>query len=336
MRTLETVRRRPRAGALAPYAILALMILALALLPVLSRYTVRTANVYDILQNFAGYGLVALALGVTIIAGEFDLSVSSMYLLGGMVAVLTGSGSPLVGILAALGTAILVGLLQGSLIARFRLNSMPVTLGGYLVVLGITYILGHSKSVSYEKYTVGLRLDKPIVQIFSIRSLVSLGIFVIAAIVLRYLRVGRDIRAIGGDRRAARVAGVSVDRLLVCVFVVSALGAALPGALLSYSLATASPTNIGFDVLTFSATAALIGGVSLSGGKGGAIGIAAGVLSLSVLQEILAILGSPDYVSSLITGALLVIVTIVWAPDLSQWFRTTRITGSVKAERASG
>ena len=335
MTTLETVRRRPRPGALAPYAILALMILALALLPGLTRYTVRTANVYDIFQNFASYGLVALALGITIIAGEFDLSVSSMYLLGGMVAVLTGVGSPLVGILAALGTAILVGLFQGSLIARFRLNSMPVTLGGYLVILGITYILGHSKSVVYEKYTVGLRLDKPVLQIFSIRSLVSLGIFVVAAIVLRYLRVGRDIRAIGGDRRAARVAGVSVDRLLVGVFVVSALGAALPGALLSYSLATASPTNIGFDVLTFSATAALIGGVSLSGGKGGAVGIAAGVLSLSVLQEILSILASPDYVSSLITGGLLVIVTIVWAPDLSQWFRTTRITRAVETERTS-
>ena len=128
-----------------------------------------------------------------------------------------------------------------------------------------------------------------------------------------------SVRAIGGDRRAARVAGVPVDRLLVAVFVLSALGAALPGALLSYSLATASPTNIGFDVLTFSATAALIGGVSLSGGKGSPVGIAAGVLSLSVLQEILAILGSPDYVSSLITGGLLVIVTFVWAPDLSRW-----------------
>lgn len=333
MRTSEILRRLPRAGGLAPYAILALMILALTLLPALTQYTVRTANVYDIFQNFASYGLVALALGITIIAGEFDLSVSSMYLLGGMVAVLTGVGSPLVGIIAALGTAILVGIIQGGLIARFRLNSMPVTLGGYLVILGITYILGHSKSVTYEKYTVGLRLDKPVVQIFSIRSLVSLGIFVLAAIVLRYLRVGRDIRAIGGDRRAARVAGVSVDRLLVGVFVISALGAALPGALLSYSLATASPTNIGFDVLTFSATAALLGGVSLSGGKGGAVGIAAGVLSLSVLQEILSILRSPDYVSSLITGGLLVVVTIVWAPDLSQWFRTTRSTHSV--ERAS-
>ncbi len=333
MSALQAMRRRPRARELAPYAILAAMILALALLPALTTYTVRTANVYDIFQNFAAYGLVALALGVTIIAGEFDLSVSSMYLLGGMVAVLTGGGSPLIGILAALGTAIVVGVIQGTLIAGFRLNSMPVTLGGYLVVLGITYILGHNKSVLYENYTVGLRLDKPVLQIFSIRSLVSLGIFVATALVLRYLRVGRDIRAIGGDRRAARVAGVPVDRLLVAVFALSALGAALPGALLSYSLATASPTNIGFDVLTFSATAALIGGVSLSGGKGSPVGIAAGVLSLSVLEEILAILGSPDYVSSLITGGLLVVVTIVWAPELSQWFRTTRVSAAVE-ERA--
>ncbi len=331
----DGLRQRPHIAELAPYAILALMLLALALVPVLTQYTVRTANVYDIFQNFASYGLVALALGVTMIAGEFDLSVSSMYLLGGMVAVLTGAGSPVVGILAALGTAILVGVIQGGLIAGFRLNSMPVTLGGYLVVLGITYILGHEKSVTYQDYMVGLRLDKPVLQIFSIRSLVSLGIFVVAALVLRYFRVGRDVRAIGGDRRAARVAGVSVDRLLIGVFVISALGAALPGALLSYSLATASPTNIGFDVLTFSATAALIGGVSLSGGKGGAVGIAAGVLSLSVLEEILAILNSPDYVSSLITGGLLVIVTIVWAPDLSQWFRTTRVTTSTaKADSA--
>jgi ribose/xylose/arabinose/galactoside ABC-type transport system permease subunit len=116
MSTAETSRRRPRAGDAAPFAILAMMLVVLALVPVLTEHTVRTANVYDIFQNFASYGLVALALGITIIAGEFDLSVSSMYLLGGMVAVLTGAGSPLLGIAAALGTAVLVGLVQGSLI----------------------------------------------------------------------------------------------------------------------------------------------------------------------------------------------------------------------------
>ena len=94
MSTTETTRRRPRAGEAAPFAILAIMVVVLALVPVLTQYTVRTANVYDIFQNFASYGLVALALGITIIAGEFDLSVSSMYLLGGMVAVLTGAARP--------------------------------------------------------------------------------------------------------------------------------------------------------------------------------------------------------------------------------------------------
>src|SRR4029078_2160802 len=100
---------------------------------------------------------------------------------------------------------------------------MPVTLGGYLVVLGITYILGHDKSVLYENYTVGLRLDKPVLDIFSIRSLVALSIFVVAALVLRYLRVGRDIRAIGGDRRAARVAGGFVERRPVRLGAVAAM-----------------------------------------------------------------------------------------------------------------
>lgn len=306
-----------------PFAILALMVVVMLLLPVLADRPLHTAHVYDILQNFASYGIVALALGVTIMAGEFDLSVSSMYLLGGMVAVLVAAEtSPWLGLAAAIGAAIVAGATQGALIGRFGLNSMPVTLGGYLVILGLTYILGRGKSVLYEDYTVGLRLDKPIAQIFSIRSLVALGIFVATALILRYVRIGRDIRAIGGDRRSARIAGVRVERLLITVFVLSAIGAALPGALLSYSLATASPTNIGFDVLTFSATAALLGGVSLSGGRGSPLGIAAGVLALSVLQEILSILRSPDYVSSLITGGLLLAVTILWAPELLQWFKT--------------
>ena len=91
MSTAETeTSPSAKAPMLAPYAILAIMIVALALVPVVTQYTVRTANVYNIFQNFASYGLVALALGITIIAGEFDLSVSSMYLFGGMVAVLTG------------------------------------------------------------------------------------------------------------------------------------------------------------------------------------------------------------------------------------------------------
>jgi len=319
----------------APYLILVVMVLVMALLPSFSAYDVRTANVYNVFQNFASLGLVALALGMTIMAGHFDLSVSSMYLLGGMVAVLTGEHSATAGIFAALGVAVVVGLVQGTLIARFAVNSMPVTLGGYLILLGLTYVIGHSKSVSYSNYQVGIELDKPIAQIFSIRSLVSLGLFVVAAFALHYTRLGRDVRAIGGDSRASRTAGLRVNRLVVAVFVVSALGAALPGALLDYSLATATPTT-GLDVLTFSATAALIGGVSLAGGRGSPVGIAAGVLSLSILQEVLSVVAAPSYVSSLITGGLLVAVTILWAPELSHWLKTVGLIRRVDDEPLAG
>ena len=296
-------------------------------MPVVTQYTVRTANVYDVFQNFASYGLVALALGITIIAGEFDLSVSSMYLFGGMVAVLTGRRLAVArhrSRRSARRSSSASS--QGGLIAGFRLNSMPVTLGGYLVVLGITYILGH-----YEERPLRQLRRRPQARrarsCRSSRSGASCRSGSSSSRRSSSATCASDAtsaRSAATGARPASPASASTGCSSACSSS-SALGAALPGALLSYSLATASPTNIGFDVLTFSATAALIGGVSLSGGKGGAVGIAAGVLSLSVLQEILAILRSPDYVSSLITGGLLVVVTIVWAPNLSEWFRTARV-----------
>jgi ribose transport system permease protein len=304
-----------------PFVILAAMVVVMAVLPAVSHYEVRTANVFNVMQNFAALGLVALALGITIIAGEFDLSVTSMYLLGGMVAVLTGTSSPAAGVFCALAVALAVGLIQGGLVAGLRLTSMPVTLGGYLILLGVTYIIGHNASVSYPNYTVGLRLDEPILEIFSLRSLIAVAIFVSAALAMHFTRLGRDIRAVGGDRRASRIAGVRVGRILIGVFVIAALLTAFSGSLLSYSLATASPT-IALDQLTFSATAALLGGVSLTGGRGSPVGIAAGVISLSILQELLSVVAAASFVQSLVTGALLLGVTIVWAPELSQWLKT--------------
>jgi len=291
----------------------------MALLPAVSHYAVTTTNVYDILQNFASLGMVALALGLTMIAGEFDLSVTSMYLLGGMVAVLTGTSSPVAGVLLALVVALAAGLIQGGIIAGLRLNSMPVTLGGYLILLGTTYILGHNQTVTYANYTVGLRLDQQILSIFSIRSFVSIGIFAVAAAVMAYTRVGRDIHAVGGDRRASRIAGVRVERILLVVLMLSALGAALAGSLHSYSLSSAQP-DLGFNPLIFATIAALLGGVKLTGGRGSPLGIAAGVLSLAILQEMLSALAAPQYTGDLVTGVLLLIATIIAAPVVTSWW----------------
>jgi len=104
---------------------------------------------------------------------------------------------------------------------------------------------------------------------------------------------------------------------------------ALGGILLAYSFATAL-SNPGLYPLQFAVTAAILGGVSLVGGVGGPIGIAAGALTLSLLQELFSLLAAPTYLSSLITGILLVLATFIAAPDLSaRWksFRSPRARG---------
>jgi ribose/xylose/arabinose/galactoside ABC-type transport system permease subunit len=320
-RSLRDERRVLRS--LMPIALLGLMLVAFFVIPGFSGKQATSFNVYNALQAFSALGLVALALGITMIAGEFDLSVLGMFGLAGMVAVKAGGDSAVLGVLAALAVAVVVGVVQGLIVARFRVQSTPVTLGGYLVLLGLTAALGSSKSVSYSNLNVGETLDTQHLEIFSWRSAIAIGAFVGVALVLRYTRLGRDVRAIGGDRRASRTVGVRVDRLLVMVFVLSATLSALGGSLLAYSLATATP-DPGITPLVFAVTAALLGGVRLAGGTGTALGIAAGALTLSFLRELFSVLATPDYVSSLVTGALLLLATVATAPDLVRWLRSHR------------
>ena len=132
---------------------------------------------------------------------------------------------------------------------------------------------------------------------------------------MAHTRLGRDIIAMGSDRRADMIAGVDTDHLLVGVFVVSGMLTALSGALLSYSLAAASPSGLS-DVLVPAAAAAILGGVSLGGGTGRPLGIAAGVLILCLLRSGLNALGVSPYVHDIGTGTALFAVAILDAPAL--------------------
>ncbi len=318
-----------------PFAILMIAAAALALLPTVSSATIGARNVYDILQTFANYGLLSLAVGLSMIIGEYDISTASMYGLGGMVAVLTGESSPLAGAAAGIGTGLAAGLLQGLVISRLRMSSVPVTLGGYIVILGATYVISNNNDVTYNNIGASLRLDQQIGTVFSIGSLVTIGGFLAAAMVFRFTRVGSAIRATGDDRRAAEIAGVRVSRILLGVFAVSGAGAAAAGLLNSYSLGSALP-NVGFNPLVFATIAAILGGIRLAGGRGSPLGIAAGVLSLATLQEILGALAAPEYVGDLVTGGILVLVTIVAAPSMSDWWeRRSVAVGARLAQRRS-
>lgn len=298
-----------------PVALLVALIVAMLALPLYSDTSASTFNVYNMLQSFASLGLLALAVGLTIVAGEFDLATLGMYALGAMLAVTLGGDQPLLGLAAAVGVGVVVGLIQGGVITRFEISSVPVTLGSYIALIGLTNVISDGDSIAYENFAVGLWLDEPVATFFSPRSLIAIAIILAAAALLKWSRLGRDVRALGGDRRAARAAGVRTGRVLVGVFVASASLSALAGALLAYSVATATP-DPGVSPLIFAVTAVLIGGVSLAGGQGGPLAIALGAIVLALLQQLFTILATPNYVAELVQGGLLIVVVAIDAPDL--------------------
>jgi ribose/xylose/arabinose/galactoside ABC-type transport system permease subunit len=207
------------------------------------------------------------------------------------------------------------GVVQGLIIVRFALGSVGVTLGGLLVCVGIAYVLTESQSIPYENLKVALLVNEPVGGIFSLRSLVCLALFACAAVVVAFTRLGRDLIALGSDRRAAMIAGVNVDALLVGIFAFSGFCSALSGALVSYSLASASPAGLS-DVLVPAAAAAILGGVSLGGGTGRPLGIAIGVLILAVLRSGLNAVAAPPFVNDIAMGAILLTVAILDGPYL--------------------
>jgi ribose/xylose/arabinose/galactoside ABC-type transport system permease subunit len=135
--------------------------------------------------------------------------------------------------------------------------------------------------------------------------------------VLGGTKLGRELRAIGGDRRASRVPGVSVDRRVVGIFTVSGALAAMGGSLLCYSYASANP-DPGLQLLILAAVAALLGGVSLAGGRGAPLGLLAGALSVALLAQIVAVTALPDFSTQLLYAALLAVIVAIESPGLHQ------------------
>jgi len=307
-----------------PFTIMVCAIVVLALMDRGTGYFFSIGTVFSVMQLFATFGLVALGLGLSLLVREFDLSVAGIVGLAGCIAVMTGVSHPSLGVLLGVGAGVLSGTVQGLIMTRLNLSSVGVTLGGLLTLQGITYVLTENKTIGYPNIQVALGLNAPILHLFSVRSAVALAVFVIAALAMTYTHIGRDVIATGSDRRASRIAGLNTDRVIIGVFAASGASAALAGVLLSYSLSAASPVALS-DVLAPAAAAAIVGGVSVVGGRGTPLGIAAGVLTLCILRSGLSAIGVQPHVHDIVTGLILIAIAVLDAPDLMRRVTTRRL-----------
>ncbi|MFO0991191.1 MAG: ABC transporter permease [Hyphomicrobiales bacterium] len=313
----NAAQRQRRIRALTPFAVLLVMAILIIGVSTISGAPVSSFTVFNTFQNAATLGLLALAVGLTVIAGEFDLSSIAMFTLGGILAVKFGETQPIFGIGLALLAGLAVGLLQGFIIVATGISSVPLTLGTYIILSGLNHIVAGEAILAYANYDVGLWLDSIILIVLSPRSLIVLGLFAIVWLAMRFSRFGPALRATGADRRAALASGISVPGTIMIVFVLSGLLCALGGALFAYST-TAAKYDIGLDPFIFAVTAVLIGGVAMDGGRGSALGILLGVLAMSALDTFFLQLALPTFLVDLARGALLLIVVLIEAPDLAR------------------
>lgn len=264
-------------------------------------------NVMTIISVSSVIGLVSLGQALTLISGGFDLSVGGVVPLGGILfAILTNSGWPLFpALVAVLAVGAIAGLINGLLITQFKINPMITTLGTLSVTGGLALTLSNGLQVPFENLEVGVLASRSFLNVNNhVWLLIVLSI--VLFVVLRYSAYGRRIYAVGGNREAARLAGIRVNAVTTSVYVLCSTFAALAGVVLASQLLTGSGTA-GVNTNLQSITAVILGGASLAGGVGGVPGTLIGVLIMGTLSNGMAILHVPSFYQTIATGVVLLL-----------------------------
>jgi ribose/xylose/arabinose/galactoside ABC-type transport system permease subunit len=294
---------------LLPFGTLTLIIAALAALEPDTFLT--TQNFSNVLSRSSYSGIIAMGMTAVIISGGIDLSVGSMMALSGMIAglimtqhgnVVPTPGLMVIGTLAGVGMGLLCGLLNGSLITLLDLPPFIVTLGTMSAFRGISYVINKGMMFDVPTYTFlgeGKIVDIPV------NVLIFLIIVLIAFFILRYTPLGRYTYAIGSNRQAAYHAGVNVKRNLIAVYAITGLFVGIAAMIATSRTVSAQPTaglSLELDVIA----AVVIGGASLSGGRGTVVGTIIGTLLISFLRNGCTLLGISTNIQLVVIGAIII------------------------------
>lgn len=267
------------------------------------------SGAYATLESLTLLGIAAAGLAVTLIAGEFDLSVGSTAMLSGILAIQFADLGLVASVLLSVGSGVVLGFTQGYLIARLGINSMVFTIGTSILISGVAWLAAGGRPVVLTDFSSSdLLLTRWLV--FSPASLTGVCVLIAVGFFLAQSRRGREIYAVGGARQEATAAGVPVRKALTTAFTISGGCAAMAGALTSIKSASAAPDGFSSLLLT-AAAACLIGGISLYGGRGDIVNVILGVLTLGILSAGLAANGAQSFVTELVTGTLLLLVITV-------------------------
>ncbi len=294
---------------LLPFGTLTLIIAALSALEPDTFLTAQ--NFSNVLSRSSYSGIIAMGMTAVIISGGIDLSVGSMMALCGMIAglimtlhgeIVPTPGLMVLGTLAGVGMGLVCGLLNGSLITLLNLPPFIVTLGTMSAFRGISYVINKGMMFDVPTYTF---LGEGKIADIPVNVLIFLLIVLLAFFILRYTPLGRYTYAIGSNRQAAYHAGVNVNRNLIAIYTLTGLFVGIAALIATSRTVSAQPTagiSLELDVIA----AVVIGGASLSGGRGTVIGTIVGTLLISFLRNGCTLLGISTNIQLVVIGAIII------------------------------
>ncbi len=275
----------------------------------------------NVLEHSSILGILVIGMIFCLLAGRFDLSSESTLgftaLVGAWMVstnVHFGSGwllPPLVVVILMLAMGAAIGCLNSFFIIKLRVNAFIVTLAMLLAFRGFTYVFtGANTMYDLPESFIGLG-SYSIGGILPLSVILFVGLFVVSQFVLSYTSFGRDLYAIGGNPGAAFAAGIRVDRRTLTSFILSGMLAALGGWVLAGRL-QAVTINLAQGMVFEVFAAAVIGGVSLAGGKGNMIGPLGGVLLLGMITTGLSVMPISSLWVDAVRGVLILVAVVLW------------------------
>ena len=315
---------RIRAEHIRDYGIIVVFIAMFVFLALKSNVFLTKDNLLNLVYSNAEVGIAACAVTLVVVGGNFDLSLGGIFVLSGLLGAWTAVHWNIwLAFPTAIAAGLAMGLINGFLVTKLRVNAFLATLASGLVFFGIDKAVSGGLLITPGSDANGTPHEA---NIFTYIGQNRLGgsngvqypviIFAVVAVVLQVVLArtvfGRHIYGIGGNREAARLSGLRVDRIIITTFIIAGVAAGLAGILEASAQGSGSPGDPTSQAIALTAIAGVaLGGTSIFGGVGSAWRTVIGVLMLGLITNGFNLLGVPDFYQDIVRGGLIVVAVAI-------------------------
>ncbi|HST03316.1 MAG TPA: ribose ABC transporter permease [Chloroflexia bacterium] len=311
-REVPPIPRMPFRRYVQQFAMLMALGLIIIITSTLSPNFFTTANILNVARQIALTAILGAGMTVIIISGGIDLSVGGVLALGSAVIAntLIATGNIWLAVLAGIATGALVGLGNGIIIAKLKIQPFIVTLAAMTITRGVVLIYTNAVPISLLKYPDFAFFGQGYVGPIPFPIILMVFSYLLTFLLMRKTKFGRYVFAIGGNETATRIAGVPVDRYKILIYVFSGALVGLTAVMFTSRLLSGSPTiGVGFELTAI--TMVILGGTSFVGGQGTVWGTLVGAAILGVLANAMNLLNVSAFFQDLSTGVVILIAVII-------------------------